>query len=322
MPHFHLPVQSGSDAVLARMRRDYTVAEYLDRFDRLRAARPGIAITTDFIVGFPGETRRGLRGLARAPRARALRAELQLPLQPAPAHRREPAARLRAGVAGGAARGRGRAARAAPARRSAASRPRPSRRSWGGWSRCSSRAPPTSQASGSAGRPRTACVHLAAEEAAAPAGALVRARVTRAGGAPCPERSRERPRANGGPGARCAGLGGAHLLGLVAAEPVPPAAARPLRSRQAPARRRLRGARRARARRARRRAAPSAGWRSRSRSRWAPPTGRPTSGTSPSCPTARPIRGTSPPTQWASSAGAAVAALILRRQRARASIRA
>jgi tRNA-2-methylthio-N6-dimethylallyladenosine synthase len=56
MPHFHLPVQSGSDPVLRRMRRDYTVAEYLDRFDRLQAARPGIAITTDFIVGFPGET--------------------------------------------------------------------------------------------------------------------------------------------------------------------------------------------------------------------------------------------------------------------------
>jgi len=56
MPHFHLPVQSGSDAVLARMRRDYGVAEYLDRLDRLRAARPGIAVTTDFIVGFPGET--------------------------------------------------------------------------------------------------------------------------------------------------------------------------------------------------------------------------------------------------------------------------
>jgi len=56
MPHFHLPVQSGSDAVLRRMRRDYGVAEYLERFDRLRAARPGIAITTDFIVGFPGET--------------------------------------------------------------------------------------------------------------------------------------------------------------------------------------------------------------------------------------------------------------------------
>ena len=56
MPHFHLPVQSGSDPVLARMRRDYTVAEYLGRLERLRAARPGIAVTTDFIVGFPGET--------------------------------------------------------------------------------------------------------------------------------------------------------------------------------------------------------------------------------------------------------------------------
>jgi tRNA-2-methylthio-N6-dimethylallyladenosine synthase len=56
MPHFHLPVQSGSDKVLRRMRRDYTVAEYLERFERLRAARPGLAVTTDFIVGFPGES--------------------------------------------------------------------------------------------------------------------------------------------------------------------------------------------------------------------------------------------------------------------------
>ena len=56
MPHFHLPVQSGSDPVLARMRRDYTVEEFTARLDRLRAARPGIAVTTDFIVGFPGET--------------------------------------------------------------------------------------------------------------------------------------------------------------------------------------------------------------------------------------------------------------------------
>jgi tRNA-2-methylthio-N6-dimethylallyladenosine synthase len=58
MPHFHLPVQSGSDPVLARMRRDYTVEAYLERFERLRAARPGIAVTTDFIVGFPGESDR------------------------------------------------------------------------------------------------------------------------------------------------------------------------------------------------------------------------------------------------------------------------
>jgi len=55
-PHFHLPVQSGSDAVLRRMKRDYTVVEYLERLAALRAARPGIAVTTDIIVGFPGET--------------------------------------------------------------------------------------------------------------------------------------------------------------------------------------------------------------------------------------------------------------------------
>jgi tRNA-2-methylthio-N6-dimethylallyladenosine synthase len=56
MPHFHLPVQSGSDPVLRRMRRDYGIEEYRERHRRLREARPGIAITTDFIVGFPGET--------------------------------------------------------------------------------------------------------------------------------------------------------------------------------------------------------------------------------------------------------------------------
>ena len=55
-PHFHLPVQSGSDRILKSMRRDYNVAEYLERLGRLRAARPGIAVTTDIIVGFPGET--------------------------------------------------------------------------------------------------------------------------------------------------------------------------------------------------------------------------------------------------------------------------
>jgi tRNA-2-methylthio-N6-dimethylallyladenosine synthase len=56
MPHFHLPVQSGSNEVLVRMKRDYTVAAYLERLGKLRAARPGIAVTTDIIVGFPGET--------------------------------------------------------------------------------------------------------------------------------------------------------------------------------------------------------------------------------------------------------------------------
>jgi tRNA-2-methylthio-N6-dimethylallyladenosine synthase len=71
MGHFHLPVQAGSDAVLARMRRDYTVAAYLARHDALVAARPGLAVTTDFIVGFPGETEEDFEGsLALLERAR------------------------------------------------------------------------------------------------------------------------------------------------------------------------------------------------------------------------------------------------------------
>ncbi|WP_163867338.1 tRNA (N6-isopentenyl adenosine(37)-C2)-methylthiotransferase MiaB [Myxococcus eversor] len=55
-PHFHLPVQCGSDRILKMMRRDYTVVQYMERLNKLREARPGIAVTTDIIVGFPGET--------------------------------------------------------------------------------------------------------------------------------------------------------------------------------------------------------------------------------------------------------------------------
>ncbi len=55
-PHVHLPVQAGSDRVLAAMKRGYTVLEYKSIVRRLRAARPGISISSDFIVGFPGET--------------------------------------------------------------------------------------------------------------------------------------------------------------------------------------------------------------------------------------------------------------------------
>lgn len=54
--HLHLPVQSGSDAVLNRMKRGYTALEYKSKIRRLRAVRPDIAISSDFIVGFPGET--------------------------------------------------------------------------------------------------------------------------------------------------------------------------------------------------------------------------------------------------------------------------
>ena len=54
--HLHLPVQSGSDRILAAMKRGYTALEYKSLVRSLRAARPGISISSDFIVGFPGET--------------------------------------------------------------------------------------------------------------------------------------------------------------------------------------------------------------------------------------------------------------------------
>jgi tRNA-2-methylthio-N6-dimethylallyladenosine synthase len=56
MPFLHLPVQSGSDAVLAAMNRRHTADDYRRIVDRLRAARPDLALSSDFIVGFPGET--------------------------------------------------------------------------------------------------------------------------------------------------------------------------------------------------------------------------------------------------------------------------
>ncbi|MGE0622387.1 MAG: tRNA (N6-isopentenyl adenosine(37)-C2)-methylthiotransferase MiaB [Pseudomonadales bacterium] len=54
--HLHLPVQSGSDRILARMKRGHTAAEYVEKIRRLREIRPGLSLSSDFIVGFPGET--------------------------------------------------------------------------------------------------------------------------------------------------------------------------------------------------------------------------------------------------------------------------
>jgi len=56
--YLHLPVQSGSDRVLAAMKRGYTALEYKQKIRKLRAVRPGISISSDFIVGFPGESER------------------------------------------------------------------------------------------------------------------------------------------------------------------------------------------------------------------------------------------------------------------------
>ncbi len=56
--YLHLPVQAGSDRILAAMKRGHTALEYKQKIRKLREARPGISVSTDFIVGFPGETDR------------------------------------------------------------------------------------------------------------------------------------------------------------------------------------------------------------------------------------------------------------------------
>ena len=56
MSHLHLPVQSGADRVLAAMKRGYTALEYKSIIRKLRAIRPDLCLSSDFIVGFPGET--------------------------------------------------------------------------------------------------------------------------------------------------------------------------------------------------------------------------------------------------------------------------
>ncbi|MDX1482157.1 MAG: tRNA (N6-isopentenyl adenosine(37)-C2)-methylthiotransferase MiaB [Woeseiaceae bacterium] len=61
--YLHLPVQHGSDRVLARMKRGHTILEYKQKIRRLREARPGISLSSDFIVGFPGETDRDFEAL-------------------------------------------------------------------------------------------------------------------------------------------------------------------------------------------------------------------------------------------------------------------
>jgi len=61
--YLHLPVQHGSDRVLAAMKRGHTTLEYKQKIRRLREARPGLSLSSDFIVGFPGETERDFEAL-------------------------------------------------------------------------------------------------------------------------------------------------------------------------------------------------------------------------------------------------------------------
>jgi tRNA-2-methylthio-N6-dimethylallyladenosine synthase len=181
MPHFHLPVQSGSDAVLARMRRDYTVAAYLERFERLCEARPGIAITTDFIVGYPGETDADFEAsLALLERAR-FENSFSFLFSPRP----HTAASLRLGSGPDWAEVPREVAVARLERLQAAQRRIAGERLAAELGKAVEVLVegPSDRDGERAGRtPENRVVHLAASEAEAPVGAVVRARVVRAGG--------------------------------------------------------------------------------------------------------------------------------------------
>ena len=104
--HLHLPVQHGSDRILMAMKRGYTAMEYKSTVRKLRAIRPELALSSDFIVGFPGETDEDFAQDDEAHRRRRLRHQLQLHLQPAARHAGGGAARRDAarGQAGAPAR--------------------------------------------------------------------------------------------------------------------------------------------------------------------------------------------------------------------------
>src|SRR5688572_3763491 len=94
-PHVHLPVQSGSDRVLAAMKRGYTALEYRSIVRRLRQARPGISLSSDFIVGFPGETEADFEATLKLARDAAFDASFSFIYSPRPG---TPAAELPDGV--------------------------------------------------------------------------------------------------------------------------------------------------------------------------------------------------------------------------------
>lgn len=81
-PQLHLPLQSGSDRILARMNRGYTCAEYLEKVERLRRVRPGLAISSDLIVGFPGESEADFEATLAAMRAVRFSQVFSFPFSP------------------------------------------------------------------------------------------------------------------------------------------------------------------------------------------------------------------------------------------------
>ena len=93
MPQLHMPLQSGSDRILKAMRRSYRREKYLGIIDRVRAAMPDAAITTDIIVGFPGETEEDFAADARGRRGRPVLGRLHVPVLPATRYAGRDAAR-------------------------------------------------------------------------------------------------------------------------------------------------------------------------------------------------------------------------------------
>ena len=91
-PHVHLPVQSGADRILAAMKRGYTALEYRSIVRRLHAARPELSLSSDFIVGFPGETRADFDATLRLAREARFDASFSFIYSPRPG---TPAAALR-----------------------------------------------------------------------------------------------------------------------------------------------------------------------------------------------------------------------------------
>jgi tRNA A37 methylthiotransferase MiaB len=104
MPYLHLPIQSGSNHVLAAMNRRHTSDVYLAVIDKLRAVRPDIAMSGDFIVGFPGESDQDFADTLRL----STRLVMRLPIHSNTAHAR--AHRQRPSRSAGARSGKGRAA--------------------------------------------------------------------------------------------------------------------------------------------------------------------------------------------------------------------
>ena len=86
MPQLHMPLQSGSDRILKAMRRSYRQSKYLGIIDRVRAAMPEAAITTDIIIGFPGETEEDFQATLDVVRAGAVRGGVHLPVLQAARH--------------------------------------------------------------------------------------------------------------------------------------------------------------------------------------------------------------------------------------------